>query len=66
MKETLLGAALGCLAAAGVLWVTRLCLMAATYPSLYAIDHWVIYLSVVIGGGCGAVCGAVLRKNSQP
>ena len=72
-----LGAALGVGLAVGLLWLTREDLRARTAPKVFEVEHFVIYLSVVLGGvlgaGFGAVCGALAglasalrRRDTSP
>jgi hypothetical protein len=77
MFRTLLSAAIGFIvgvaATTGLLWTTSLVLRWQTAPKVYAIDHGVIYQTIVIGAGFGAVVGALsglaaalARKRHEP
>jgi hypothetical protein len=61
--RTALGAVLGLLAgvaaAAGLLYATRQALRWATAPKIFEMEHWVIYVGVLLGAGFGAVSGAL-------
>jgi hypothetical protein len=54
-----LGVLLGVLVAAGLLLATRQVLRWATAPKIFAMEHGVIYIGVLLGAGFGAVSGAL-------
>jgi hypothetical protein len=55
----LIGAALGALLAAGLLWLAQVAVRRWMPPPQMRMEHSVIYTSVVLGAGFGAVCGAL-------
>jgi hypothetical protein len=55
----LVGMLLGIGLALGLLWLTREVLRWQTAPKVFTIEHGVIYLSLVLGAGFGALCGAL-------
>lgn len=63
-----LGISLGVAVTAGLLSATHTALNALTAPKIFAIDHSVIYLSIVLGAGFGAVIGtlASLFRHRNP
>jgi hypothetical protein len=46
-----------------LLFSTNKVLAWQTAPKEYAMDHWVIYLSLVLGAGFGALSAAMYRKE---
>lgn len=54
------GAISGAALAALLLWLTSLALAWRTAPETFRIEHGVIYVSVVLGAGFGAVAGALI------
>ena len=56
---SLLGSLLGALLAAIVLRATVAVVRLTIEPEM-AVEHWVIYLSVVLGAGFGSLSGAVV------
>ncbi len=63
MWRTLLGAGLGLIAgvglAAGLLRAALAVVRWMTDPKVFQMEHWVIYLGVLLGAGFGALCGAL-------
>jgi hypothetical protein len=63
MLRTALGALAGTLAGLGMAvlilgvawWVNTW----RTAPRVFEMEHWAIYLSLILGAGFGAVCGAL-------
>jgi hypothetical protein len=49
-----------------VVWVVpaSIWLQKLTGERVFAVDHWVYYLIVVLGGSSGAVCGALAAGTS--
>jgi hypothetical protein len=46
---------------AALLWLTHLVLVRITAPREFEVEHWVIYLGLVLGSGFGALCGALIH-----
>jgi hypothetical protein len=65
MIRCLLGALVGVACTAALLYGTRLALAWATYPDFYKVDHWVIYLTVVLGAGFGSLSAAFLGREQK-
>jgi hypothetical protein len=61
LAGTFLGAALAAL----LVWLTSLVLAWRTASETFKIDHWVIYLCVVLGAGFGGVAGAVVGVSGR-
>jgi hypothetical protein len=63
MLRTALSAATGVLVGVGLavltLCVTSGVLARMTAPKTFEVEHWVVYLSVVLGAGFGGLCGAL-------
>jgi len=57
MIRCLIGAFAGVAFTAALLLATREVLAWATSPT-QSLEHWTIYLSMVLGAGFGAMCGA--------
>ncbi len=63
LRTTLLtfaGALAGIAVVAVILCATNLVVRWMTAPKVFEIEHGVIYLTVVLGAGFGAVCGALI------
>ncbi len=65
MTRSLIGGLAGVAFAAALLYATRLVLLWATHPTIHSMDHWVIYLSMVLGAGFGALCGAYTGREPK-
>lgn len=63
MIRCLLGALIGVVIAALLLLATRQILPRIAPPEA-KIEPSVVYLSIILGAGFGAVCGAISRKGS--
>jgi hypothetical protein len=63
MIRTTLGALGGMIAGVGVtallLTLTRIILAWKTAPQVFEIEHGVVYLAVILGGGFGGLSGAL-------
>jgi hypothetical protein len=57
---TLAGALAGIAVVVVVLRLTNVVLHWMTAPKVFEIEHGTIYLTVVLGAGFGAVCGALI------
>jgi hypothetical protein len=55
----LLGAVAGTLAAAGLLRLGLAVVRQMTAPKVFEMEHWVIYVGLLLGAGFGAVSGAL-------
>jgi hypothetical protein len=53
------GLVVGVLLAAGLLRTAWVVVRWQTAPKVFLMEHWVIYLGVLLGAGFGAVCGAL-------
>jgi hypothetical protein len=53
------GALAGIAAGAGLLLATRTVLRWQSAPKVFEVEHWVIYLGLIVSAGFGAVCGAL-------
>jgi hypothetical protein len=56
---SLAGLALGAGLSLVLLWLTREALRGQTAPKVFEVEHYVVYLTVILGAGFGAVCGAL-------
>jgi hypothetical protein len=56
----LVGLLLGATAAPALVWLATLWLNAQPNKPTFLVDHWVIYLTLVLGAGFGALSGAVI------
>jgi hypothetical protein len=57
---TLIGLLLGAILAPVLVWLAWLWLHRQSDSQIFLIEHWVIYLIVVLGGGFGALAGALI------
>jgi hypothetical protein len=68
MRRTLIGVAcglnLGVACAAGLLVGTNAVLASLTAPRRFEVEHWVVYLGVILGAGFGAVAGGLVGVAS--
>jgi hypothetical protein len=53
------GLVVGVLLAAGLLRGALAVVRWLTAPQVFRMEHWVIYLGVLLGAGLGALCGAL-------
>lgn len=64
MWRCLLGALIGLLSgvglAVGLLWISFQVLKWQTAPLVFQMEHGVIYQSLILGAGFGALCGTVI------
>ena len=63
MLRILYGLVLGVGITIVLLWSANKVLAWQTAPKEHTMDHWVIYLSLVLGGGFGALTAATYRKE---
>ena len=64
MRRALIGAVAGLGFAAGILAGTHRVLAQLVSP-MQAMEHWVVYLSMVLGAGFGAVAASLSRPEQQ-
>ena len=64
MFRPLAGAVVGAMLAAALLAATNRVLALLVTP-MQSIEHWVVYLSVVLGAGFGAVAAATSRHEKK-
>jgi hypothetical protein len=56
----LVGLLAGATLAAALVWLAMHWLRGQTAPKSYEVEHWVVYVTLVVGAGLGAVSGAVI------
>ncbi len=57
---TIAGALAGIAIVVAILFVTNLVIRWITAPRVFEIEYGVLYLTVILGAGFGAVCGALI------